>query len=178
MMVRAYCHKPLYECSLLSRCTTIYRGSRFTCKPITLPFGSWVNVRSTADLGAKASPLSAVTGWALQSNQLHAVMKPHQHPFNNYRQCQTGLPLSKFKPSILAVMSAEIRPKARRTHARRSCELCKVRKTRCELPDIGLELLFRSFTSCESMSSMSSAGAALRGEGYGRKRPKNQTPSA
>ncbi|ORX37820.1 hypothetical protein BD324DRAFT_623449 [Kockovaella imperatae] len=26
-------------------------------------------------------------------------------------------------------------PKAKRTHARRSCELCKVRKTRCELPD-------------------------------------------
>lgn len=25
---------------------------------------------------------------------------------------------------------------AKRTHARRSCELCKVRKTRCELPDI------------------------------------------
>lgn len=27
-------------------------------------------------------------------------------------------------------------PKARRTHARRSCNTCKVRKTRCELPDL------------------------------------------
>ncbi|EIW71637.1 hypothetical protein TREMEDRAFT_73361 [Tremella mesenterica DSM 1558] len=27
-------------------------------------------------------------------------------------------------------------PRAKRTHARRSCELCKVRKTRCELPDL------------------------------------------
>lgn len=26
--------------------------------------------------------------------------------------------------------------KAKRTHARRSCDLCKVRKTRCELPDL------------------------------------------
>ena len=35
-------------------------------------------------------------------------------------------------------MSSEITPRAKRTHARRSCELCKVRKTRCELPDIGV----------------------------------------
>ncbi|KAL7424992.1 hypothetical protein Q5752_000679 [Cryptotrichosporon argae] len=27
-------------------------------------------------------------------------------------------------------------PRARRTHARRSCDLCKMRKTRCELPDL------------------------------------------
>ena len=27
-------------------------------------------------------------------------------------------------------------PKAKRTHARRSCDVCKVRKTRCELPDL------------------------------------------
>lgn len=32
--------------------------------------------------------------------------------------------------------SAPVEPRAKRTHARRSCELCKVRKTRCELPDI------------------------------------------
>lgn len=30
-------------------------------------------------------------------------------------------------------------PAAKRTHARRSCELCKVRKTRCELPDLNVE---------------------------------------
>lgn len=30
------------------------------------------------------------------------------------------------------------KPKARRTHARRSCNVCKVRKTRCELPDLGV----------------------------------------
>lgn len=29
-------------------------------------------------------------------------------------------------------------PKAKRTHARRSCDLCKVRKTRCELPDLDI----------------------------------------
>ncbi|BEJ17541.1 hypothetical protein CspHIS471_0609420 [Cutaneotrichosporon sp. HIS471] len=36
--------------------------------------------------------------------------------------------------SSSAAIPAE--PKARRTHARRSCDLCKIRKTRCELPDL------------------------------------------
>ena len=31
-----------------------------------------------------------------------------------------------------------IEPRAKRTHARRSCDLCKIRKTRCELPDLDL----------------------------------------
>ncbi|OCF37136.1 hypothetical protein I316_01043 [Kwoniella heveanensis BCC8398] len=32
--------------------------------------------------------------------------------------------------------SAPIEARAKRTHARRSCDVCKVRKTRCELPDL------------------------------------------
>ena len=35
-------------------------------------------------------------------------------------------------------MEAMAEPRAKRTHARRSCELCKVRKTRCELPDLDI----------------------------------------
>lgn len=38
----------------------------------------------------------------------------------------------------MSSLSAIAEPRARRTHARRSCDLCKVRKTRCELPDLGV----------------------------------------
>jgi hypothetical protein len=33
-------------------------------------------------------------------------------------------------------MTASVEFRAKRTHARRSCDLCKLRKTRCELPDL------------------------------------------
>ena len=33
-------------------------------------------------------------------------------------------------------MSGTAEPRAKRTHARRSCDVCKLRKTRCELPDL------------------------------------------
>ena len=36
-------------------------------------------------------------------------------------------------------MPANINPPATRTHARRSCEICKARKTRCELPDVNVQ---------------------------------------
>jgi len=42
-------------------------------------------------------------------------------------------------PSLISSDSSTLNmsePRARRTHARRSCQLCKVRKTRCELPDL------------------------------------------
>ena len=35
-------------------------------------------------------------------------------------------------------MTTRVEARAKRTHARRSCELCKVRKTRCELPDLDI----------------------------------------
>lgn len=35
-------------------------------------------------------------------------------------------------------MAAPVEVRAKRTHARRSCDLCKLRKTRCELPDLDI----------------------------------------
>jgi hypothetical protein len=39
-------------------------------------------------------------------------------------------------PSEYQSMSGPVEYRAKRTHARRSCDLCKLRKTRCELPDL------------------------------------------
>lgn len=47
-----------------------------------------------------------------------------------------GTVISPIKPPSLIDWTEMAEPRAKRTHARRSCELCKVRKTRCELPDL------------------------------------------
>jgi hypothetical protein len=44
--------------------------------------------------------------------------------------------LFKSQSTMSSSSTVPTEPRARRTHARRSCDLCKVRKTRCELPDL------------------------------------------